>query len=217
MVVNHDIDITHLPIGDLRPDPANPRRISDDELESLTRSIREFGLIDPIIARREDKVVIGEHQRLLESLPLGKPDSSDDERFRRRVKGWKGLTLGFLTEVYILRSAIDTINQRYFDGQQSLFPGVAEGFSELLALMEKTVGIYNDSLAGEIERLECLLNETGHRQDESPLSIDLAGLIENVQVAAQAQVAYLVDMAKAEALDLLGETRQAFKLVDRHA
>jgi hypothetical protein len=45
----------------------------------------------------------------------------------------------------------------------------------------------------------------------------LAGLIENVQVAAQAQVAYLVDMAKAEALDLLGETRQAFKLVDRHA
>ena len=217
MVVNHDIDITHLPIGDLRPDPANPRRISDDELESLTRSIREFGLIDPIIARREDKFVIGGHQRLLESLPLGKPDSSDDERFRRRVERWKGLTLGFLTEVYILRSAIDTINQRYFDGQQSLFPGVAEGFSELLALMEKTVGIYNDSLAGEIERLECLLNETGHRQDESPLSIDLAGLIENVQVAAQAQVAYLVDMAKAEALDLLGETRQAFKLVDRHA
>jgi ParB family chromosome partitioning protein len=47
-----NLEINHLPIGDLRPDPANPRRISDDELESLTRSIREFGLIDPIIARR---------------------------------------------------------------------------------------------------------------------------------------------------------------------
>ena len=38
-----ELEITHLPIGDLRPDPANPRRISDEELESLTRSIREFG------------------------------------------------------------------------------------------------------------------------------------------------------------------------------
>ncbi len=71
MVVNQDIDIAHLPIEDLRPDPANPRRISDEELESLTRSIREFGLIDPIIVRREDKVVIGGHQRLLAARRLG--------------------------------------------------------------------------------------------------------------------------------------------------
>jgi DNA modification methylase len=55
----------------LRPDPANPRRISDQELETLTRSINEFGLIDPIIARREDKMVIGGHQRLLAARKLG--------------------------------------------------------------------------------------------------------------------------------------------------
>ena len=71
MVVNKDIDITHLPIGDLRPDPANPRRISDEELESLTRSIKEFGLVDPIIARKQDNVVIGGHQRLLAARKLG--------------------------------------------------------------------------------------------------------------------------------------------------
>jgi len=65
------LEITHLTIGDLRPDPANPRRISDEELESLTRSIREFGLIDPIIARREDNTVIGGHQRLLAARKLG--------------------------------------------------------------------------------------------------------------------------------------------------
>ena len=34
--------------------------------------------------------------------------------------------------------------------------------------------------------------------------------------AARKQVAYMVDMAKADALDLLGETRQAWELVDRH-
>ncbi|MFZ2036963.1 MAG: site-specific DNA-methyltransferase [Dehalococcoidales bacterium] len=65
------IQIEQLPIDELRPDPANPRRISDQELETLTRSIREFGLIDPIIARREGKMVIGGHQRLLAARKLG--------------------------------------------------------------------------------------------------------------------------------------------------
>ena len=66
-----DIDITNLPIGGLKPDPANPRRINDEELESLTRSIREFGLVEPVVARREDKVVIGGHQRLIAARRLG--------------------------------------------------------------------------------------------------------------------------------------------------
>ena len=65
------IQIEQVPIEELHPDPANPRRISDQELETLTRSIREFGLIDPIIARREDKTVIGGHQRLLAARRLG--------------------------------------------------------------------------------------------------------------------------------------------------
>ena len=60
-----------LPIDDLRPDPANPRRISDSELESLTRSIEQFGFVDPVIARSEDKTVIGGHQRLLAARRLG--------------------------------------------------------------------------------------------------------------------------------------------------
>ena len=38
-----ELEITYLPIGDLRPDPANPRRISVDELESLTRSSASSG------------------------------------------------------------------------------------------------------------------------------------------------------------------------------
>jgi len=71
MKTEQQIQIEQLPIGELRPDPANPRRISDQELETLTRSISEFGLIDPIIARREDKMVIGGHQRLLAARKLG--------------------------------------------------------------------------------------------------------------------------------------------------
>jgi len=65
------LTIKHVAIGDLRPDPFNPRRISEEELEALTRSLKEFGLIDPIIARREDSTVIGGHQRLVAARRLG--------------------------------------------------------------------------------------------------------------------------------------------------
>ena len=66
-----ELVITQVPISELHPHPANPRRISDQELESLTRSIREFGLVQPVVARKEDKTVIGGHQRLVAARRLG--------------------------------------------------------------------------------------------------------------------------------------------------
>jgi DNA modification methylase len=63
--------VSDTPVDGLKADPANPRRISDAELEALTRSLREFGLVDPIIARKEDHTVIGGHQRLLAARRLG--------------------------------------------------------------------------------------------------------------------------------------------------
>jgi len=65
------LQIEHVPVDSLHPDPANPRRISDAELEALTRSIQQFGLVDPVIARRDDGTVIGGHQRLLAARRLG--------------------------------------------------------------------------------------------------------------------------------------------------
>src|SRR5215211_7513582 len=58
-------------INELRPDPANPRRISSEQLEALTRSLREYGFVQPVLARREDATVIGGHQRLLAARRLG--------------------------------------------------------------------------------------------------------------------------------------------------
>ena len=159
---------------------------------------------------------VSRRESLLESVKVWEPDSSNDERFRQRVEHWKISALGFLPEIYILSRAINSISQRYFEGQDPLFSEVSDGFGQLLALVEKLVNIYNEALAGDIERSERLLMETGDGQDESPLTIDLAGLVETVQGSAREQGAYLVDMAKADALDLLGETRQAFELVERH-
>jgi DNA modification methylase len=55
----------------LQPDPANPRSISPAELDALERSIRTFGFVQPVIARRADGTVIGGHQRLLAGRRLG--------------------------------------------------------------------------------------------------------------------------------------------------
>ncbi|OGT25334.1 MAG: hypothetical protein A2Z17_04600 [Gammaproteobacteria bacterium RBG_16_66_13] len=70
-MADRELATAHVAIDELRPDPVNPRRISDDELEALTRSIREFGFVQPIIARRQDRTVVGGHQRLVAARKLG--------------------------------------------------------------------------------------------------------------------------------------------------
>src|SRR5687767_12965303 len=65
------VTIDEVQIDDLRPDPANPRGIPDQQLEALTRSLKEFGFVQPALARRDDKTVIGGHQRLLAARRLG--------------------------------------------------------------------------------------------------------------------------------------------------
>jgi ParB-like chromosome segregation protein Spo0J len=67
----NELKIEHVPIDSLRPDPANPRRIGERELESLTRSLKEFGFVQPILVRKSDNVVIGGHQRLTAARRLG--------------------------------------------------------------------------------------------------------------------------------------------------
>jgi hypothetical protein len=65
------IAVEQVAIDLLRPDPANPRWIGQEELDSLERSIRQFGFVQPVLARREDGIVIGGHQRLLAARRLG--------------------------------------------------------------------------------------------------------------------------------------------------
>ena len=65
------LTIEQLPIAALHPDPANPRRIAEEELTALCRSIKAFGLVDPVLARRSDRRVIAGHQRLVAAKRCG--------------------------------------------------------------------------------------------------------------------------------------------------
>ncbi len=65
------LTVEQLPIADLQPDPGNPRRIEEEELAALTRSIATFGVVDPVLARRHDRRVIAGHQRLVAARRAG--------------------------------------------------------------------------------------------------------------------------------------------------
>lgn len=57
-------NITRMPLSELAPAPYNPRRISDDALDGLQKSIGRFGLVELIVWNRRTGSVVSGHQRL---------------------------------------------------------------------------------------------------------------------------------------------------------
>jgi len=63
--------VEHVPVSQLRPWPENPRIMPEAEMRKLVRSIETFGLVEPLVVRRSDNLVIGGHQRLEAGKALG--------------------------------------------------------------------------------------------------------------------------------------------------
>lgn len=73
-----DATFAGLPIGTLPTKtlaamaaPYNPRKITDDDLNRLRRSLKKFGLVDPIIVNRISNTIVGGHQRVKAALAEG--------------------------------------------------------------------------------------------------------------------------------------------------
>ena len=68
------IKIHQINIKELNPAPYNPRKWSEDAIKRLTDSVKQFGLVDPIIANgapERKNIVIGGHFRLKIAKDLG--------------------------------------------------------------------------------------------------------------------------------------------------
>lgn len=83
-------DWLHAPVGDVRPDPDQPRQHFDEAaLEELTQSIREKGILQPLIVRRTEDghlLLVAGERRLraalragLETVPVVVKDVASDE------------------------------------------------------------------------------------------------------------------------------------------
>ena len=69
-----NLNIVYVPLKDLKPAAYNPRRWNNSQIESLTESIKRFGLVDPVIANgamERKNIVIGGHFRLKVAKDLG--------------------------------------------------------------------------------------------------------------------------------------------------
>ncbi len=60
------LQIENIPIGKIKPDPKQPRKTFDEkQLQQLSESIREFGVLQPITVRKSGKdfvIVMGERR-----------------------------------------------------------------------------------------------------------------------------------------------------------
>jgi len=68
------IKVEYVSINELKPAEYNPRKLTDAEAKDLTNSIKEFGLVDPIIvnnAKGRENIIIGGHQRYYIAKKLG--------------------------------------------------------------------------------------------------------------------------------------------------
>jgi ParB-like chromosome segregation protein Spo0J len=68
------LDITYVDPAELRPAEYNPRTISDAALKRLATLLDTHGFVDPIIARRADRLIIGGHQRVRANAMRTTPD-----------------------------------------------------------------------------------------------------------------------------------------------
>jgi len=112
---------------------------------------------------------------------------------------WKDMAGQLLTKLYTFRQAAATISQRYFDGEEVLFPDLVRSLAELIKYTEELVAMFNDEVAV--------------KHDDT---MDIEALRQGAGKVVSQQISYLVDMARADALDAMGEDRAATEIVERY-
>jgi hypothetical protein len=157
-----------------------------------------------------------QRRSLLDSLWINKPENNAEERFHERVNNWKELAQTFLVELYTLRRVIVSINRRYFEGQDVLFSKVGEGFGDLVEYIEGLSDLYNRNLSEGLDRLATLATKGDSGKSTEPFCLDLPALENLVAKPGKHRIAYLVDMAKFEALDTIGENQKAVESLHRY-
>jgi len=62
--VEAEFKVKMMPIEELRKADYNPRSISDEDKKALERSLKRFGLVEPLVWNEATKRLVGGHQRL---------------------------------------------------------------------------------------------------------------------------------------------------------
>ncbi len=85
-----------------------------------------------------------------------------------------------------------------------------------MAYIERLVDLYNRDIAEGLDRLMAILPKGDCQKSIEPFSLDVSTLDGLTEKPAKHDAAYLVDMARVEALDTMGEKEKAVAILDRH-
>ncbi len=65
------LKLNYVPIDSLKPFAGNPRKITEQGLEKIKRSIEEFDFVNPVLAQRGTNMIIAGHQRIKAARAVG--------------------------------------------------------------------------------------------------------------------------------------------------
>ena len=68
------IEIKQVKLSELIENPKNPRKMLKSEMDKLIRSIKDFGLVDPLIVNSNPSrknIIVGGHQRAIAAKKIG--------------------------------------------------------------------------------------------------------------------------------------------------
>jgi hypothetical protein len=116
-----------------------------------------------------------------------------------------------LVETYGWTEAVDQLMDHYFREECPLLSEAEEALLEMVGHAEQMVERFNDRIEFETE-----FTEDERFKAALPKQIDLVAAKRAAQLAADELVRTLVDMARAEACDMMGQHKQALAFAERH-
>ena len=124
----------------------------------------------------------------------------DSAHAARDAQDWRDLLAFSLTTLSTEDAARVALERRYFDGQPVLFPALAREWIDLVERLEW--------LGAHADRLPELRTAGEH-------GLGLEGLRAGAAEGARARASELIDVARIEALTMLGERERAVTIIER--
>jgi hypothetical protein len=134
------------------------------------------------------------------------------QEFREMDKPLDGRIASCLNELFGWQGTISTLSERYFQGVNPLMPEGEERLTDMVTEAELLAASFNDAL----EMATAARKATRKRKPALPKPIDLEATKRSAQPTAESHASLLVDVARAEAHEMMGERKLALAFAERH-
>jgi hypothetical protein len=130
---------------------------------------------------------------------------------------WRNHLELLVAEVLMWEGAWSEIKRQYYEGQEVLMPEAVEQLTGLAEQVSRVVEMYNDWTEALHYDLQGRRKRKRPLPDPLPVLLDLDDVRARITASTVLQTAQIVDMAKAEACEAVGERSRALEYAGRHA